>query len=243
MLVRIVVVILITVGIVAGAFYGLTKRYQVPTRAMEPTLAKGDKVAVFRFWSTFSSPERKNVVVFAAPPSAKAQCGASGNQVERVIGLPGETVSEQTGQVLIDGKPLKESYVKAARRDSQTGLARTARAVLPHGGQPQGGVRLAHVRVGAEKRHRGPGRAYLLAAQPRRQRLTPALSGQFLVTVPWDCPSDMARRVMPRRSGTRVFMPRRGGKAPGEDTASRTRRPDMAPPALEGRASRDTSRL
>jgi signal peptidase I len=119
-LVRIVVVILITVGIVAGLFYGLTKRYTVPTHAMEPTLEKSDKVAVFRFWSTFSSPERKNVVVFTAPPSAKAQCGVRGNQVERVIGLPGETVSEQTGQVLIDGKPLKESYVKPARRDSRT---------------------------------------------------------------------------------------------------------------------------
>jgi signal peptidase I len=119
-LVRVVVVILITVGIVAGLFYGLTKRYTVPAKSMEPTLQKSDKVAVFRFWSTFSSPERKNVVVFAAPPAAKAQCGVSGNQVERVIGLPGETVSEQTGQVLIDGKPLKESYVKPARRDSRT---------------------------------------------------------------------------------------------------------------------------
>ena len=111
---------MITIGILAAAFFGLTKRYTVPTRAMEPTVHKGDDVAVFRFWSTFSSPERKNIVVFTPPPSAATQCGASGSQVERVIGLPGETVSEQTGRVLIDGKPLDEPYVKAARRDAKT---------------------------------------------------------------------------------------------------------------------------
>ncbi len=120
MLGRILLVVLVTVAILAGAFYGLTKRYTVPTRAMEPTVAKGDHVAVFRFWSTFSSPERKNVVVFTPPPSAAKQCRVSGSQVERVIGLPGETVSEQTGHVLIDGKPLEEPYVKPANRDTQT---------------------------------------------------------------------------------------------------------------------------
>jgi signal peptidase I len=120
MLGRILLVVVLTVGILAGVFFGLTKRYTVPTRAMEPTVAKGDHVAVFRFWSTFSSPERKNVVVFTPPASAAKQCGVSGSQVERVIGLPGETVSEQTGRVLIDGKPLNEPYVKPANRDSQT---------------------------------------------------------------------------------------------------------------------------
>ena len=50
-----------------------------------------------------------------------------GSQVERVIGLPGETVSEQTGRVLIDGKPLEESYVKAARRDAKTAAGTSRR--------------------------------------------------------------------------------------------------------------------
>jgi signal peptidase I len=103
MLGRILLVVVLTVGILAGVFFGLTKRYTVPTRAMEPTVAKGD-----------------HVVVFTPPASAANQCGVSGSQVERVIGLPGETVSEQTGRVLIDGKPLNEPYVKPANRDSQT---------------------------------------------------------------------------------------------------------------------------
>jgi signal peptidase I len=118
MLVRIVIVVLVTIGIVAALFFGLTRRYTVHTKAMEPTFRNGDHVAVFRFWDTFSSPHRKDVVVFTPPPSAASQCHVSGKQVRRVIGLPGETVSEQTGRVLIDGKPLEESYVKRANRDS-----------------------------------------------------------------------------------------------------------------------------
>ena len=119
---RIVVVVLITVGILAAAFFGLTKRYSVQSNFMRPTVVKGDHVAVFRFWDTFSSPHRKDVVVFDAPPSVARLCGRSvgGKLVERVIGLPGETVSEQTGHVLIDGKPLKEPYVKPAARDTRS---------------------------------------------------------------------------------------------------------------------------
>jgi signal peptidase I len=39
--------------------------------------------------------------------------------VKRVIGLPGETVSERRGRVYVDGKPLKEPYVKFG--DTETG--------------------------------------------------------------------------------------------------------------------------
>jgi len=120
MLVRILVVVLISVGILAGAFFGLTRRFDVQASSMEPTIQHGDHIAVFRFWDTFSSPHRKDVVVFTAPAAAAKLCGEGGKQVKRIIGLPGETVSEQTGRVLIDGKPLKEPYVKPANRDSQS---------------------------------------------------------------------------------------------------------------------------
>ena len=41
-------------------------------------------------------------------------------EVDRVIGLPGETVSERNGRVSIDAKPLTEPYVKPANRDTNT---------------------------------------------------------------------------------------------------------------------------
>jgi signal peptidase I len=119
-LVRIGLVLLVAVGVVAAAFFGLTRRYPVSSHAMEPTLARGSDVAVFRFWDTFSSPHRGDVVVLTAPPDAERLCGEDGTLVRRVIGLPGETVSEHTGRVFIDGRPLQEAYVKPADRDSRT---------------------------------------------------------------------------------------------------------------------------
>jgi signal peptidase I len=71
----------------------------------------------------FESPKRGQIVVFTAPPSA-SKCGSSDGGatfVKRLIGLPGETVSEHDGSVLINGAPLTEPYVDPALRDHQTG--------------------------------------------------------------------------------------------------------------------------
>jgi signal peptidase I len=40
--------------------------------------------------------------------------------VKRIVGLPGEVVSERNGDVYIDGKQLKEPYVDQRRRDAIT---------------------------------------------------------------------------------------------------------------------------
>jgi signal peptidase I len=47
-------------------------------------------------------------------------CGAGGVFVKRLIGLPGEAVGERNGVVFVDGKKLREPYVKADRRDDET---------------------------------------------------------------------------------------------------------------------------
>ena len=105
--VRLLAFLAVTVGVLAAAFFGLTRRFAVPANAMDPTMKSGDHVAVFRW---FSTPSRKDIVVFFATP--QPGCGASRAQVERVIGLPGETVEERNGAVSVDGTPLTEGYVK-----------------------------------------------------------------------------------------------------------------------------------
>jgi len=55
--------------------------------------------------------------VFRTPPAAKAKCGEGGTFVKRIIGLPGETVSDKTGGwVYVNGRKLTEPYIKADRR-------------------------------------------------------------------------------------------------------------------------------
>jgi len=120
MLLRLIVLLAVIVGIVAAAFFGLTQRYAVPNDAMAPTLKKGDDVAVLRFEGTFDSPHRRDVVVVAPEPTGAC---FSKSYVGRIIGLPGETVSERDGAVSVDGKPLREPYVRSA--DRQNGVSRT----------------------------------------------------------------------------------------------------------------------
>jgi signal peptidase I len=103
--------------------------YRIPTSAMEPTLhcarpdveCEGDtedRVLVPRFLA-FWAPSRGDIIIFKTPPEAAVKCGASGTFVKRLIGLPGETVSERNGYISINGRPLKEPYTKLGRRDNE----------------------------------------------------------------------------------------------------------------------------
>jgi signal peptidase I len=118
LLFRLLTVAVVAAGLLAAALFGLTRQYTVRGTLMEPTLKSGDHVSVFRFSDWFSTPHRKDVVVFSKAPAPG--CGTSHRYVERVLGLPGETVLDRNGVVSIDGKPLKEPYVRAGDRGSRS---------------------------------------------------------------------------------------------------------------------------
>lgn len=124
-------VLLFVVGVLlmgpgSAAILGLTmKPYRIPSSAMEPTLecpvpgsgctgATADRILVLRF-APFWSPSRGDIVAFETPQEAALKCGAGGTFVKRLIGMPGEAVSERKGRVSINGKPLNEPYVKRQR--------------------------------------------------------------------------------------------------------------------------------
>ena len=99
--------------------------YRIPSSSMEPTLhcAKpglgceahySDRVLACRFCYHFFAPKRGDIVVFKTPPLAEVKCGAGGTFVKRLIGLPGDTWSENNGYVSIDGKRLNEPYISHA---------------------------------------------------------------------------------------------------------------------------------
>jgi signal peptidase I len=99
---------------------------------MEPTLhcarpAVGcdarfsDRVIACRICYVLGSPSRGQIVVFRAPPRAVLECGAGGVFVKRLIGLPGDSVHEDSrGFLSIDGRRLTEPYVSAADRAADT---------------------------------------------------------------------------------------------------------------------------
>ena len=115
--------------------------YRIPSSSMEPTLhcarpgqgceaRLSDRVLANRFIYHFRSPHRGEIVVFNTPPAAQQMCGASGTFVKRLIGLPGETVTERPGGfIYINGKKLNEPYIQPDRRDDRT----IAPIHIPHG--------------------------------------------------------------------------------------------------------------
>jgi signal peptidase I len=124
----------VTIGVAIAAILvfqaEVAKPYRIPSASMEPTLhcarpSSGcrarfsDRVLAFPIVYRFRDPHRGDLVVFRTPPAAAAQC-RGGTFVKRIIGLPGEIVSERDGYVLVDGKRLDEPYVPAAWRDHRT---------------------------------------------------------------------------------------------------------------------------
>jgi signal peptidase I len=133
--VRMAVDWLITIGIAITVVLVLeaevAKPYRIPSASMEPTLhcaaptagclgGSSDRVIAASIVYTFRSPARGDIVVFKAPLAAKARCQEGGTYVKRIIGLPGDVVSERNGYVFVDGRKLNEPYVDPSRRDQLT---------------------------------------------------------------------------------------------------------------------------
>ena len=107
----------------------VAKPFKIPSSSMEPTLhcAKpgewceaqfNDRVIANRLAFRFGAPKRGQIVVFHAPRDA---CGVGGTFVKRLIGLPGDSVRERDGHVLVNGQLLEEPYIDPALRGHDTG--------------------------------------------------------------------------------------------------------------------------
>ena len=132
--VRVVLDWIFTIGgailIVVALKAWVVNPYRIPSSSMEPTLhcAKpspgceahfSDRVLANRFIFHFRDPKRGEVIVFKTPGD-KPVCGTSHAHevfVKRLIGLPGDHVSENAGIVYINNVRLDEPYVKPSRRD------------------------------------------------------------------------------------------------------------------------------
>jgi signal peptidase I len=88
----------------------LFQAFYIPSASMEPTLMIGDRVLVNKLSYDFHDVHRGDIIVFKAPPGERT--GGIDDLVKRVIGLPGETVTErQDGNVYVNGRRLREPYL------------------------------------------------------------------------------------------------------------------------------------
>jgi signal peptidase I len=91
----------------------LFQAFYIPSASMEPTLNIGDRVLVNKLSYDFHDVHRGDIVVFKAPPGERSS--GIDDLVKRVIGLPGETVTERKdGGVYVNGRKLREPYLPTA---------------------------------------------------------------------------------------------------------------------------------
>lgn len=110
---------LVYVGIVVGiTFLIITfvgQRTYVSGSSMENTLSHGDNLIVDKITYRFSDPKRYDIIVFPFRYEDDVY------YIKRIIGLPGETIQIQDGDIYINGEILHESYGREVMKSA--GLA------------------------------------------------------------------------------------------------------------------------
>lgn len=99
--------LILAVVLFVGINY-ITARIRVDGSSMEPTLHSGQLVLVNRLAYKLGRPARGDVVVFFFPRDPDQE------YIKRLIGLPGDFITVQNGQVLVNDLPLNEPYIAAA---------------------------------------------------------------------------------------------------------------------------------
>lgn len=83
----------------------LIQPYIVEGQSMEPAFSDRDYLITEKVSYRFGNPVRGEVIIFHPPDDMKT------SYIKRVVGLPGETVSIQSGKVYINGQPINEPYL------------------------------------------------------------------------------------------------------------------------------------
>lgn len=96
------------------------QNFVVDGPSMKPNLVTGQWILVNKLAYKVGEPARGDIVVFNNPWASKSRTPVL---IKRVIGLPGETVKIEDGDVYIDDKLLDESsYISVVINDSENGI-------------------------------------------------------------------------------------------------------------------------
>jgi len=102
--------ILITAVVVFFIRWKVVEPFYIPSSSMDPTLKRLDRILVNKLKYQIGQPQRWDVLVFRDPKDH------AHNFIKRVVGLPGETLWIQDGEVYVDGvrqdkpDPLKSVF-------------------------------------------------------------------------------------------------------------------------------------
>ena len=115
-----IIVIALIVALLLRVF--VVQTFFIPSASMTPTLKVGDRIVVNKLAYRFHGVGRGDIIVFRAPAAVAQDCATNDTDlVKRVIGLPGETISDKNGTVYINNKVLPEPWLPKNDPDTYTG--------------------------------------------------------------------------------------------------------------------------
>ena len=106
--------LLISLGISAFIIIFLYQPVKVEGTSMMPSLVDQERIFVNKFVYRLEAIERGDIVVFRYPYDP------SKSYIKRVIGMAGDRIRIDAGQVYVNGEALDESYVPSEYIDSRT---------------------------------------------------------------------------------------------------------------------------
>lgn len=86
----------------------MTGRFRIEGSSMMPTMQEGEYVLINKLAYYLEDPKRGDIIVLHYPRDP------SRDFIKRVIGVPGDTVDIENGQVTVNGQIIDEPYINSA---------------------------------------------------------------------------------------------------------------------------------
>lgn len=112
-IIEIAITVILAVGLYLVIQTFLVGTYRVEQVSMLPTLRQGQHLLVDKLTPRFDAYSRGDIVVFHAPGTPSGSIP----YIKRVIGVAGDHVALEDGQVLVNGVALTEPYLSDDGRD------------------------------------------------------------------------------------------------------------------------------
>jgi signal peptidase I len=106
--------LIISLAISAFIIVFLYQPVKVEGTSMMPSLDDQERIFVNKFVYRWEPIERGDIVVFRYPRDP------SKSYIKRVIGVPGDHIRIDAGQVYVNGEPIEEDYVPPAYADERS---------------------------------------------------------------------------------------------------------------------------
>jgi len=97
--------IVVALSIFVVIYLFILQPHEIKGSSMEPNFHNNEYILTDKISYRFKDPQRGNIIVFKAPKNPDI------DYIKRIIGLPGESVKIEKGDVYVNGQKLTEQYI------------------------------------------------------------------------------------------------------------------------------------